>query len=144
MPAQISKPTLAIHSVRLTTLATVAAALGKKVNLKVATALPKISIPQVNFFHCAVRAPTRESNFSKNKREPEANRLTFSLTSDSAECKINEITGKTVNYSFRSITRNITRLNFLAISRCFIWVFEEPGFLLSRRSLVRDQVEEPQ
>jgi hypothetical protein len=30
----------------------------------------------------------------------------FRLTSDSAECKINEITGETVNYSFRSITRN--------------------------------------
>ena len=30
----------------------------------------------------------------------------FRLTSDAAECKIYQITGETVNYSFRSITRN--------------------------------------
>ena len=52
------------------------------------------------------------SNFSKNKREPQANRLTFHVHSDSAECKINEITGKTVTYSFSSITRNYTSAIF--------------------------------
>ena len=36
--------------------------------------------------------------------------------SDAAECKIYEIAGQTVNYSFRSITRNITRRLFLTIS----------------------------
>ena len=45
------------------------------------------------------------------------NRLTFRQPSDSAECKIYEITGKTVIYSFRSITRNITRRLFLPVSR---------------------------
>jgi hypothetical protein len=48
---------------------------------------------------------------------PRAQRLTFHLTSDSAECKIYEITGQTVIYSFRSITRNITRRLFLPVSR---------------------------
>ena len=43
-------------------------------------------------------------------------RLTFHLTSNSAECKIYEIAGQTVIYSFRSITRNITRRLFLSIS----------------------------
>jgi hypothetical protein len=38
------------------------------------------------------------------------------LTSDAAECKIYKITGKTVIYSFRSITRNITRLLFSLLS----------------------------
>jgi len=47
---------------------------------------------------------------------PRAQRLTFHLTSDSAECKIYEITGQTVIYSFRSITRNITRSVIIAIS----------------------------
>ena len=56
------------------------------------------------------------SNFSKNWFEPPAKRLTFGLTNDSPECKINEITGQTVIYSFRSITRNITRLIFFTIS----------------------------
>jgi len=41
----------------------------------------------------------------------------FRLTSDTAECKIYEITGETVIYSFHSITRNITRLPFIDISR---------------------------
>ena len=49
-------------------------------------------------------------------REPQANHLTFRMLFDSAECKIYESTGKTVIYSFRSITRNITRLIFLYIS----------------------------
>jgi hypothetical protein len=44
------------------------------------------------------------------------NRLTFRVRYDSAECKIYEIAGKTVNYSFRSITRNSTRLIFLSVS----------------------------
>jgi hypothetical protein len=89
------------------------------------------------------RAPSVTSNFSKNMREPRAKRLTFRLTNNSPECKIYEITGQTVIYSFRSITRNITRLIFPSISRWFIMVFYEPGFLLIRRSLVRAQVEEP-
>ena len=42
------------------------------------------------------------SNFSKNQLESQTNPLTFGLTSDSAECKIYEITGQTVNYSFPS------------------------------------------
>ena len=41
------------------------------------------------------------------------------------------------------ITRNITRSLFLHVNNWFIWVFDEPGFLLIRRSLVRAQVEEP-
>ena len=41
------------------------------------------------------------------------------------------------------ITRNITRWLFLHVNHWFIWVFDEPGFLLIRRSLVRAQVEEP-
>jgi len=56
------------------------------------------------------------SNFSKNKREPQAKRLTFRVHSDSAECKIYEITGETVIYSFRSITRNITRSLFSLVT----------------------------
>jgi hypothetical protein len=40
----------------------------------------------------------------------------FRLTSAASECKIYEIAGKTVIYSFRSITRNITRLAFIIIS----------------------------
>ena len=57
------------------------------------------------------------SNFSKNKREPQAKRLTFHQPNDSDGCKIYEIAGQTVNYSFRSITRNITRRLFLHASR---------------------------
>ena len=56
------------------------------------------------------------SNFSKNWFEPPAKRLTFHVHSDSSECKIYEITGQTVIYSFRSITRNITRQLFSRIS----------------------------
>jgi hypothetical protein len=52
-----------------------------------------------------------------NKFKPQANRLTFHVHSDSTECKIYEITGQTVIYSFRSITRNITRRLFLPVSR---------------------------
>ena len=92
---------------------------------------------------CPVLCPRIASNFSKNKLESQTNPLTFRLTNDAAECKIYEITGKTVIYSFRSITRNITRWLFLPVSRWFIWFFDEPGFLLIRRSLVRAQVEEP-
>ena len=90
-----------------------------------------------------VRAPKVAPNFSKNYFCRQANRLTFRLTSDAAECKIYEITGQTVNYSFHSITRNITRLLFLLVTCWFTRVFDEPGFLLIRRSLVRAQVEEP-
>ena len=50
-------------------------------------------------------------------RDRQANPLTFRLTSDAAECKIYEIAGQTVNYSFRSITRNITRRLFSPVSR---------------------------
>ena len=64
-----------------------------------------------------IRVPRMASNFSEKKRKPPANRLTFRLTSDSAECKINEIAGKTVIYSFQSITRNITRRPFQSINR---------------------------
>jgi len=46
------------------------------------------------------------SNFSKNQFKPQANPLTFRLTNDSPECKIYQSAGKTVIYSFRSITRN--------------------------------------
>ncbi len=63
-----------------------------------------------------IRVPRMASNFSEKKRKPQANRLTFRLTNDSAECKIYEITGQTVIYSFSSITRNITRLPFSPIS----------------------------
>ena len=69
--------------------------------------------------------------FSKNQFEPQANPLTFRVLVDSAECKMYEITGQTVIYSFRPITRNITRLPFLLVSHWFIWVFDEPGFLLT-------------
>ena len=62
------------------------------------------------------QASSQTSNFSKNKREPQAKRLTFGQPSDAAECKINEIAGQTVIYSFHSITRNITRRLFLSIS----------------------------
>ena len=41
----------------------------------------------------------------------------FRLTSDTAECKIYEITGETVIYSFHSITRNITRRPFSLVNR---------------------------
>ena len=51
------------------------------------------------------------------KLKPQANPLTFRVLVDSAECKIYEITGETVNYSFRSITRNITRFPFSILSR---------------------------
>jgi hypothetical protein len=62
--------------------------------------------------------PTRmESNLSPNQFEPQAKRLTFRAQSDSAECKIYEIAGKIVNYNFWSITRNITRLPFLLVTR---------------------------
>ena len=81
-----------------------------------------------------VRASKVAPNFSKNYFCRQANRLTFRLTSDAAECKIYEITGKTVNYSFHSITRNTTRLPFSIVTRWFIRVFDEPGFLLIRDS----------
>jgi succinate-semialdehyde dehydrogenase/glutarate-semialdehyde dehydrogenase len=48
-----------------------------------------------------------DANLSRLRRELQAKRLTFGLTNEASECKINEITGKTVIYSFRSITRNI-------------------------------------
>jgi hypothetical protein len=51
-----------------------------------------------------------------NKFKPQANSLTFRVRYDSAECKIYEITGETVIYSFRSITRNITRLIFSLVN----------------------------
>ena len=41
------------------------------------------------------------------------------------------------------ITRFITQCRFTRISHWFIRVFQKPGFLLIRRSLVRAQVEEP-
>jgi hypothetical protein len=63
-----------------------------------------------------IRVPRMTSNFSKNMREPQANHLTFRMLFDSAECKIYEIAGQTVIYSFRSITRNITRLIFSHLS----------------------------
>ena len=65
------------------------------------------------------------------------------MQSDADECKIYESAGKIVIYNFLSITRNITRLPFSSINYLFIRVFDEPGFLLIRRSLVRAQVEEP-
>ena len=75
------------------------------------------------------------SVFCKNLFEPQAKRLNFHQPSDAAECKIYEIAGQTVIYSFRSITRNITRLRFSLITPCFIYVFHEPGFLLIRGSV---------
>ena len=53
------------------------------------------------------------------------------------------LAGKLHYVTFGVITRNITRLSKTHISVLFIWVFDEPGFLLIRRSLVRAQVEEP-
>ena len=53
------------------------------------------------------------------------------------------LAGKLHYVTFRVITRNITRLSKIHVSHWFIWVFDEPGFLLIRRSLVRAQVEEP-
>jgi len=50
------------------------------------------------------------------KLKPQANPLTFRVLVDSAECKIYEITGETVIYSFHSITRNITRLLFSLVT----------------------------
>jgi hypothetical protein len=45
------------------------------------------------------------SNFSKNKREPQANPLTFRVLCNSAECKINQSAWKTDllhDYRFKS------------------------------------------
>ena len=53
------------------------------------------------------------------------------------------LAGKLHNVTFGVITRNITRLIKTPISHWFIYVFDEPVFLLIRRSLVRAQVEEP-
>ena len=53
------------------------------------------------------------------------------------------LAGKLHYVTFGVITRNITRLSKTRISHWFIRVFDEPGFLLIRRSLVRAQVEEP-
>ena len=62
---------------------------------------------------------------------------------DSREVKFDQNAGKFVIYKFWPITRNITRWLFLLVSHWFINVFDGPGFLLIRRSLVRAQVEEP-
>jgi hypothetical protein len=56
------------------------------------------------------------ANFRPNWFECQAKRLTFGQPNDSAEYKIYESTGKTVIYSFRSITRNITRRLFSSVS----------------------------
>ena len=70
-----------------------------------------------------VRAPRLASNFH--------------VRYDTAERKIYQSAGKIVIYNFWSITRNITRSVIIAVSCWFIGVFEEPGFLLIRGSLVK-------
>jgi transcriptional regulator with XRE-family HTH domain len=52
-------------SLTLTTLASAAAALGKKVNLQLAAALPKIRVPKVNFYkyNSSTRAGVEQTEF---------------------------------------------------------------------------------
>jgi hypothetical protein len=89
---------------------------------------------------CSVCLPVLEPNLTIYWFEPCVWSLTFRVLVNRAKCRFNESAGKIVIYNFRSITRNITRLLFLDISLCFIYVIYEPGFLVICRFLVRVQV----
>ena len=91
----------------------------------------------------SVRARHLESNFCRFQFEPQAKRLIFSCIMTQIIANLRVLAGKLHNVTFGVITRNIARLLKMIISRWFIRDFNEPGFLLIRRSLVRAQVEEP-
>ena len=91
----------------------------------------------------SVRARHLESNFCIFQFEPQAERLIFSCIMTQVIANLSVLAEKLHYVTFGVITRNITRLSKTRISRWFIRVFDEPGFLLIRRSLVRAQVEEP-
>ena len=81
--------------------------------------------------------------FSLHMIGPQAKCLTFACKVTTLNVNLRVLAGKLHNVTFGVITRNITRWLFLLVSHWFIMVFNEPGFLLIRRSLVRAQVEEP-
>ena len=81
--------------------------------------------------------------FSLHMIGPQAKRLTFACKVTTLNVNLRVLAVKLHNVTFGVITRNITRWLFLSVSNWFISVFDEPGFLLIRRSLVRAQVEEP-
>ena len=70
----------------------------------------------VKFDARLVRAPRVSSNFCLFRFKRQANRLTFRVQNDSAECKIYASAGKIVIYNFWLITRNITRCLLLHVS----------------------------
>ena len=57
---------------------------------------------------------------------------------------LTDLAGKLHYVTFGVITRNITRLSKTHISRCFLTIFYETGFLLIRRSRIRVQLKETQ
>jgi hypothetical protein len=57
-----------------------------------------------------------DSEFTPKSKSAKTSVYLFSAQSDAAECKIYEIAGKTVNYSFQSTQQNILRLAFIDIS----------------------------
>ena len=91
----------------------------------------------------SVRARHLESNFCRFQFEPQAKRLIFSCIMTLRIANLRVLAWKLHYVTFGVITRNITRLSKIHASHWFIRVFDEPGFLLIRRSLVRAQVEEP-
>ena len=86
---------------------------------------------------------SRSRTFARTGSSPAPERLTFTRKMTALNANLRVLAGKLHNVTFGVNTRNITRLIKTPISHWFIRVFDEPVFLLIRRSLVRAQVEEP-
>ena len=88
----------------------------------------------------SVRARHLESNFCIFQFEPQAKRPIFSCIMTQTIANLRVLAEKLHYVTFGVITRNITRLSKTHISVLFIWVFDEPGFLLTPRQQANPKI----
>jgi hypothetical protein len=77
--------------------------------------MTRFSLPR--FLKSSSSSPERDVELSPQLVRAPRLASNFPVHSDAAECKIYQSAGETVIYSFRPITRNITRLLFPLLTR---------------------------